>query len=84
MGTNAAIATTGIAGPDGGSKEKPVGTVCVAVLYNDLIQVKKLNLGSDKRENIIERTIVSAMNMLGLMMWDENLTQVAAATWVNI
>jgi len=40
------ICTTGIAGPTGGTKEKPVGLMYVSVFYNNKIQVKKVQLPS--------------------------------------
>src|SRR5947208_305342 len=43
-----ALATTGIAGPSGGSAEKPVGTVYVALAFEAEIKVKKLFFPSDR------------------------------------
>ena len=44
------IASTGIAGPGGGSPEKPVGLVYIACAYNDKCQVRLLNLSGDRSQ----------------------------------
>ena len=57
------IATSGIMGPDGGSEDKPVGTVWVAVGNLEKLETKKFNFRFDRMRNI-EMTAVQAVNML--------------------
>jgi nicotinamide-nucleotide amidase len=63
MRTDYVIATTGIAGPSGGTEEKPVGTVWVAIASPSAIITKKLRL-SENRERNIHMTAIYALNML--------------------
>ena len=58
------ISTTGIAGPGGGSSQKPVGLVYIGLAKPDgSIQVKKCQFFGT-RQQIIERTSNEALNML--------------------
>lgn len=58
-----AIATSGIAGPSGGTTDKPVGTVWIAIASKDNVIAKKYNMG-DNRERTIHRTCISALDLL--------------------
>ncbi|MDR0711189.1 MAG: CinA family nicotinamide mononucleotide deamidase-related protein [Prevotellaceae bacterium] len=66
-----AVATSGVAGPDGGTPEKPVGTVWVAVATPQKVISRKLNLGND-RERTILRASYNALNMLRLELTPQN------------
>jgi len=63
-GTDIAIATTGIAGPGGGSLEKPVGTVWFAWAYADLQPVAKCICLTGSRASIREQAIQIALEAL--------------------
>src|ERR1700761_2450667 len=64
-----AIAVTGIAGPGGGTPEKPVGTVWIGVANNQKTVVKKFSFGNKRQQNI-ERTAVAALSMLNTLLKD--------------
>jgi len=57
------VATTGVAGPSGGTDENPVGTVWIAVASEQGIVSKRFNFGKD-RENVINRATIAAYEML--------------------
>ncbi len=58
-----AIAVSGIAGPDGGTNEKPVGLVWIAVASLEETISQKFQFGNNRQVNI-ERATVTALNML--------------------
>ncbi len=60
---DAAIATSGIAGPDGGTEEKPVGTTWISVVAGEKIHTRQFRFGGN-RERIIDQASYSAMQML--------------------
>ena len=66
-----AVATTGIAGPDGGSDEKPVGTVWIAVGGPSGISSQKYVFKHNRERNII-RSTHTALNMLRILIQSEN------------
>ena len=61
--TDYAVATTGVAGPGGGTEENPVGTVWIAVAGPAGLVSKRYNFGNS-RENNIERAAITAFEML--------------------
>ena len=63
LNTDFAVATTGIAGPDGGTPEKPVGTVWIAVATDKTVKAKKFTFGDNRERNIL-RSGQSALQFL--------------------
>lgn len=61
--TDFALATSGVAGPDGGSEEKPVGTVWIAVSGPKRTLAQKFNFGNNRERNI-RKSALQAMSML--------------------
>ena len=65
--TDIAISTTGIAGPDGGTKDKPVGLVYIGIKVKDEVKVFKRELKGD-RNKIRQRAMMHALyNLLKIL-----------------
>ncbi len=68
--TDYAIATSGIAGPDGGTDLKPVGTVWIAVSSKTQTIARQFNMG-DNRERTIQRAAIQGLDMLRKLILEE-------------
>lgn len=71
MGTRAGVGVTGIAGPGGGTEEKPVGTVWMAAALDGRVEVRRERFPGD-REAVRERAAQGALFLL-LRMLDGRL-----------
>ena len=62
-GSTYALATSGIAGPDGGTPDKPVGTIWIALAHPSGVIARKLTMGGTRVQNI-HLTSLTAINLL--------------------
>ncbi len=69
-GADYGISTTGVAGPGGGTAEKPVGTVYIAVADEKGTEVKKLNLSEDRQVNI-RLTYSAVLDLLRMRLLEQ-------------
>lgn len=67
LSADVGLATSGIAGPGGGTPDKPVGTIWIAVADDSGTFAKKLTLSNDRQVNI-QRTNVAVLNLLRLRL----------------
>lgn len=72
-GTMAALSATGVAGPDGGSKEHPVGEVYIGCYYLGHIKVVRF-LGKGDRMEIRTQAVTQALELLEEVMTQEEMT----------
>ena len=63
-GSRLCISVTGIAGPDGGSKEKPVGLIYLGVVFDDKKTAKKILLRDMGRKWVRNRAVFSMFSMI--------------------
>lgn len=61
--SDVSISVTGIAGPDGGTDEKPVGLVYIGVCVKNKVHVEEFRFSGD-RANVREQTVISALGLL--------------------
>ena len=70
FGSDFSVSISGIAGPTGGTPEKPVGTVWVAVANKEKVLTQKFQFGDNRQRNIV-MTASAAINMLRKLILNE-------------
>jgi nicotinamide-nucleotide amidase len=67
LDSDTAIAVSGIAGPLGGTDEKPVGTVYIGIRVKDYINIERHNIKGDREKVRIRTTYNSLFNLLNIL-----------------
>lgn len=67
-GVDVAVSVTGVAGPDGGTEDKPVGTVCFCAALADGPRLPRRLQMPGSREDIRDRSTTVAMHMLRVLL----------------
>lgn len=71
LGCDCAVATSGIAGPGGGTQDKPVGTVWIAAAWGDRVVSKCYHFGIHRSENI-RQSAQAALRLLFSLLQKES------------
>lgn len=67
LGCDCAVATSGIAGPDGGTPEKPVGTVWIAAAIGDKVVSECYRFSTVREQNILRSSNMALLMLLNLL-----------------
>jgi PncC family amidohydrolase len=72
LNTDCAVATSGIAGPTGGTPDKPVGTIWIAVAKGENVKTLKIDGDEGRNQNIARATQKALQILLSLLQNEEN------------
>lgn len=67
LGSDCAIAVSGIAGPNGGSEEKPVGTTWVSTKYGNNVLTEKYQFSTSRAENISRAANMALLQLIKMV-----------------